>query len=41
MDVDLVVHGAGRTADLSRLNLEAANATFGPRGIQVSEHHQP
>ncbi|MBH0109173.1 NAD(P)/FAD-dependent oxidoreductase [Salinibacterium sp. NG22] len=40
MDVDLVVHGAGRTADLGRLNLEAANVAFGPRGIQVSEHLQ-
>jgi glutathione reductase (NADPH) len=35
---DLVVHGAGRVADLDALGLEAAGITAGPRGVRVDEH---
>ncbi|WP_253908049.1 NAD(P)/FAD-dependent oxidoreductase [Arthrobacter sp. H20] len=37
---DLVVHGAGRVPDLSRLNLEAGNVAYGPKGVQVADHLQ-
>ncbi|WP_026548772.1 NAD(P)/FAD-dependent oxidoreductase [Arthrobacter sp. Br18] len=37
---DLVVHGAGRVPDLSRLNLEAGNVAYGPKGVQVAGHLQ-
>ena len=40
MDADLVVHGAGRTPDLSRLDLEAAHVAYGTRGIEVAGHLQ-
>lgn len=40
MDTDLVVHGAGRTADLGRLNLEAGGVAGTPRGISVAGHLQ-
>lgn len=34
---DLVVHGAGRVADLADLDLEAAGIQAGPRGVRVDE----
>lgn len=40
LDADLVVHGAGRIPDLSRLNLEAAHVASGKRGIEVAGHLQ-
>ena len=40
LGADLVVHGAGRTANLETLNLEAANIASGPRGVTVSGHLQ-
>lgn len=40
LDTDLVVHGAGRIADLARLNLEAGGVAHGPRGIAVADHLQ-
>ncbi|KUG57260.1 dihydrolipoyl dehydrogenase family protein [Nesterenkonia jeotgali] len=36
IEVDLVVHGAGRVPDLSRLDLEAGGVAYGPGGIDVS-----
>ncbi len=38
--VDLVVHGAGRVAELDRLNLEAAGIEFGEKGVVVNEYLQ-
>ncbi len=35
---DLVVHGAGRVADLADLDLDAAGVEWGPRGVRVDEH---
>jgi glutathione reductase (NADPH) len=35
---DLVVHGAGRVADLAQLGLETAGIAFGPRGVRVDAH---
>ena len=35
---DLVVHGAGRVADLGELGLEEAGIEAGPRGVRVDEH---
>jgi len=35
---DLVVHGAGRVADLGDLGLEEAGIEAGPRGVRVDEH---
>jgi len=40
IEADLVVHGAGRHPDLSRLNLEAANIDHGPEGVSVKGHLQ-
>ena len=40
LDADLVVHGAGRISELSRLGLDAANIEYGPRGVNVSGHLQ-
>ena len=40
IDTDLVVHGAGRISELSRLELEAANVEYGPTGVTVAEHLQ-
>lgn len=37
---DLVVHGAGRISELSRLGLEAANVEYGARGVKVAGHLQ-
>ena len=37
---DLVVHGAGRISELSRLGLEAANVEYGERGVKVAGHLQ-
>jgi glutathione reductase (NADPH) len=37
---DLVVHGAGRIADLGGLDLDAANIASGPRGVTVAGHLQ-
>ena len=39
-DVDLVVHGAGRVANLDGLNLESANIETSRRGIVVNEYLQ-
>ena len=35
---DLVVHGAGRMADVDRLGLDAIGVAFGKRGVHVDEH---
>jgi len=35
---DLVVHGAGRVADVDRLGLDAIGVAFGRRGVRVNEH---
>ena len=40
IDADLVVHGAGRVPDLSRLNLNAAGVEWGERGVRVAGHLQ-
>lgn len=40
IDVDMVVHGAGRVPELSRLGLDAADVRVGPRGIAVAPHLQ-
>ncbi len=40
LDADLVVHGAGRISELSRLGLEAADVDYGPRGVNVAGHLQ-
>ncbi len=40
IETDLVVHGAGRISELSRLGLEAANVEYGPRGVNVAGHLQ-
>ena len=40
IDADLVVHGAGRTADVESLDLAAAQVAWGPRGVQVAPHLQ-
>ncbi|MBM7847822.1 dihydrolipoyl dehydrogenase family protein [Arthrobacter roseus] len=37
---DLVVHGAGRVANLDGLNLDAANIASGPQGVTVAGHLQ-
>jgi glutathione reductase (NADPH) len=39
-NVDLVVHGAGRIAELDRLNLEAAEIEFSEKGVTVNEYLQ-
>jgi len=38
--VDLVVHGAGRVAELDRLHLEAAKVEFSEKGVKVNEYLQ-
>jgi glutathione reductase (NADPH) len=38
IETDLVVHGAGRVADVDGLNLEAAGITYNRRGIEVDGH---
>lgn len=40
IEVDLVIHGAGRVPELSRLGLDAAGVATGPRGITVAPHLQ-
>jgi glutathione reductase (NADPH) len=37
-ETDLVVHGAGRTADIESLNLEAGGVKFSKKGIGVDNH---
>lgn len=39
-EFDLVVHGAGRTPDLSGLDLDAAGVEWDQHGIQVADHLQ-
>ncbi|MEO5723013.1 MAG: NAD(P)/FAD-dependent oxidoreductase, partial [Ilumatobacteraceae bacterium] len=40
IETDLIVHGAGRTAELKRLGLDAANVAYGPKGVSVAGHLQ-
>ena len=40
LEVDLVVHGAGRVPELSRLGLEAAGVETSPKGVIVAPHLQ-
>ena len=40
IETDLVVHGAGRVAELADLGLDAAGVEWGERGIQVAAHLQ-
>ncbi|MET3770364.1 glutathione reductase (NADPH) [Marisediminicola sp. UYEF4] len=40
IDTDIVVHGAGRTADLARMSLDVGDVACGPRGISVTGHLQ-
>ncbi|NYI40328.1 dihydrolipoyl dehydrogenase family protein [Demequina lutea] len=40
IEADLVVHGAGRVADLAGLDLESAGVQWGERGVRVGGHLQ-
>jgi glutathione reductase (NADPH) len=40
IEADLVVHGAGRVAELADLGLDAAGVEWGEHGIQVAAHLQ-
>ena len=40
LETDLVVHGAGRVAELASLGLDAAGVEWGEHGIQVADHLQ-
>ncbi|QYG95787.1 NAD(P)/FAD-dependent oxidoreductase (plasmid) [Iamia sp. SCSIO 61187] len=40
IETDLVVHGAGRSPELSRLELDAAGVAHGERGVSVAGHLQ-
>lgn len=40
IECDLIVHGAGREADLATLDLDAAGVDWGPRGVGVAGHLQ-
>lgn len=40
IDTDLVVHGAGRVAQLAGLGLDAANVAYATRGVTVAGHLQ-
>jgi len=40
IDTDLVVHGAGRVPDLTRMSLDDGGVAYGPRGITVAGHLQ-
>jgi glutathione reductase (NADPH) len=40
IEADLVVHGAGRIADLAALSLDAAGVAWGEHGVHVSGHLQ-
>ena len=39
-EADLIVHGAGRVADIDDLNLEAAKVEWDRRGVKVNEYLQ-
>jgi glutathione reductase (NADPH) len=39
-DADLIVHGAGRVADIDDLNLDAAKVDWDRRGVKVNEYLQ-
>jgi glutathione reductase (NADPH) len=38
IETDLIVHGAGRTANIKALNLKVAGISFNNRGIEVNDH---
>lgn len=40
IETDLVVHGAGRIPELSRLGLDAANVAYSAKGVSVAGHLQ-
>ena len=40
IETDVVVHGAGRVADVAALGLDAAGVDWGERGVSVSGHLQ-
>jgi glutathione reductase (NADPH) len=40
IETDLVVHGAGRVPQLSKLGMDAANVAYGTRGVTVASHLQ-
>jgi len=40
IECDLIVHGAGREADLAGLDLDAAGVDWGARGVSVAGHLQ-
>lgn len=40
IDADLVVHGAGRVPDLSRLNLDVGQVAYSKQGVEVAGHLQ-
>lgn len=40
LQAGLIVHGAGRVAELSRLNLEAGEVDYGDHGVEVAGHLQ-
>ena len=40
VETDLVVHGAGRIADLAGLGLDAAGVEWSERGVKVADHLQ-
>jgi len=40
VETDLVVHGAGRVADLAGLGLDVAGVNWGERGVEVAPHFQ-
>ncbi|MDP3968842.1 MAG: NAD(P)/FAD-dependent oxidoreductase [Nocardioides sp.] len=40
IETDLVVHGAGRVAELADLGLDAADVEWGEHGIRVADHLQ-
>jgi len=40
LQTDLIVHGAGRVAELDRLNLEAGQVAHGDNGVEVAGHLQ-
>ncbi|WP_372592817.1 NAD(P)/FAD-dependent oxidoreductase [Actinotalea sp.] len=40
IECDLIVHGAGRTPDLDRLDLDAAGVAWGEHGVHVAGHLQ-
>lgn len=40
LEVDMVVHGAGRVPNIKELDLQAAGVEYTPRGIKVNEYLQ-